>query len=643
MKVSHTQIYCPNLNCSAPLNNLGSFACKNCQTPLIYRYLWVAGALSEQPVVGSLVAGRYFVKTPQIWLDTQPALLPDFPTADLPDPILPYLHLYPHRLHVPEVYGTCPGIEGVDTSEVFLLENVPLDSGGLLFPTIARAWSQATAVRQVYWLWQLLQLWIPLAEQGVSTSLLIADNIRVEGWRVRLCQLFQDERVLPADEVAPEASSALPNLADLAHLWLEWMHAAKPSIVAPLQEICREMQADGATPQAIAPRLNQLLLQQAAQLPLRLQVTGASDSGPQYNHNEDACYPLDSAARPITDGIFPQLAIVCDGIGGHEGGEVASQLAVQSIKLQVQAFLAEVAKQAEPFSSQLVAEQLEAVVRVINNVIANQNDNQGREARQRMGTTLVMALQLPQPLQQPEGTVSPNSHELYLVNIGDSRAYWITERYCHCLTIDDDVAVREVRMGRLLYREALQRPDAGALIQALGTRDAEFLRPSIQRFVIEEDGILLLCSDGLSDYGRVEESWTEIMEGVLKGKSSLGTAAKAWIELANQKNGHDNASIVLLQCHVSTPLPPITLPLSERPETEWSESSRQLLQDMAQDEATIAENEAAAKPMRKVWLIVLSLVGLLLLGGGLGLALWSQINPAGFQQLRERERSSPKP
>lgn len=642
MKVSPTQIYCPNLNCSAPLNNLGSFACKNCQTPLIYRYLWVVGELSVPPTVGSLVAGRYFVKTPQVWLDTQPALLPDFPAAELPEPILPYLYLYPQRLHIPEVYGICPSNEGGNTSEVFLLENAPLDSAGLLFPAIARAWSQATAARQVYWLWQMLQLWIPLAEQGVSTSLLIADNIRVEGWRVRLCQLFQDDRVLPVDETTPEQSPALPNLADLAHLWLEWLPEAKPAIIASLQEICREMEAEGATAQAIAPRLNQLLLQQAAQLPLRLQAAGASDTGPQYNHNEDACYPLNDAASLADDGVFPQLAIVCDGIGGHEGGEVASQLAVQSIKLQVRAFLAEVARQPEPFSANLVADQLEAIVRVINNVIANQNDNQGREARQRMGTTLVMALQLPQPLQQPDGTVTSNSHELYLVNIGDSRAYWITDRYCHCLTIDDDVAVREVRMGRLLYREALQRPDAGALTQALGTRDAEFLRPAIQRFVIEEDGILLLCSDGLSDYGRVEEFWPDVMEGVLKGKVSLEAAARSWIEVANRKNGHDNASVVLLQCHISTPLPAIALPRPEQPTTDWSESSRQLVQDTARDETTSpVSGEAVARPRRrKIWWLVFGLAGLLLLGG-LGLALWSQTNPAGFQQFRER--SLPKP
>uniref|UniRef100_A0ACD5H226 PP2C family protein-serine/threonine phosphatase n=1 Tax=Desertifilum tharense IPPAS B-1220 TaxID=1781255 RepID=A0ACD5H226_9CYAN len=144
-----------------------------------------------------------------------------------------------------------------------------------------------------------------------------------------------------------------------------------------------------------------------------------------------------------------------------------------------------------------------STVRVVNNQIAAQNDTQGRELRQRMGTTLVMALQLPQRVGLQAGRVG-NSHELYIAHVGDSRAYWMTPNYCQLLTVDDDVSVREVRMGRSLYRECLRRPDAGALTQALGTRDAEFVRPTVRRFILEEDGILLLCSDGLSDRDRIE-------------------------------------------------------------------------------------------------------------------------------------------
>lgn len=643
MTVLQPQVYCPNLHCSAPLNDVGNVACANCQTPLIYRYVWAVGEAVLSAPVGSIMAGRYYVKAPQIWLDTQPALQPDFPTVEIPDDMQVYLHLAPHRLHLPEVYGVCASATeaGEEIRDVMLLENVPLDGKGNLFPAIAQAWASATAVRQVYWLWQLLELWIPLKEQGATASLLVADNIRVEGWRVRLCQLFWDEGILTAADPS-EVVPAL-GLADLAILWLGWVEQAQPAIADSLRNLCYEMRADQADLSEITTQLNQLLLEQASQLPLRLQVASASDTGPQHQHNEDTCYPPTVDGKLEADGIFPRLAAVCDGIGGHEGGEVASQMAVQSLKLQVQALLAEVAEQPEPLTPTVVTEQLEAIVRVINDLIANQNDTQGREARRRMGTTLVMGLQLPQRLPSPQGTSSDNSHELYLVNVGDSRAYWITPRYCHCLTLDDDVAVREVRMGRMIHREALQRPDAGALNQALGTRDSEFLHPAIQRFILEEDGVLLLCSDGLSDNGRVEASWAEIMTEVFRGKSSLETAAKAWIDLANQKNGHDNVSLVLLQCHTSSPAPELALPQMEQPGSDWTESARALLHDDesatgAPSAEPITSQRSLSKSLSKL-LWILLVTALVLVGGGY--AIWRQFDFGQNQPNREQVNPTP--
>jgi protein phosphatase len=650
------QIYCPNLTCTAPLNDFGSRLCDNCQTPLVYRYLWAVGQPVLQASVGSQIGGRYHIVAPQVWLDTQPSLLPEFPEADLPDEMLPYLYLYPQRLHVPEVHGICPKSEEFDTTGILLLENAPLNEQGLLHPAIAQVWEQATATRQLYWLWQLLQLWEPLIAQGVGTSLLIADNIRVEGWRVRLCQLFLDESVL-FDPEQEEQFVAL-SLADLAAVWLGWVDQAKPTIIEPLQELCALMRIESTTVQAIAAQLNHLLLEQAAQLPLRLQVVGHTDAGSRQEHNEDTCYPLTLQTKIDSDGIFPQLAVVCDGIGGHEGGEVASQMAVQSLNLQIQALLAEVSQSTDLFSPEVVVEQLEAIVRVINDLIASQNDAQGREARRRMGTTLVAALQLPQQISfnremttsalntdtmngtTTETTVSKNSHELYLINIGDSRAYWITPRYCHCLTVDDDVATREVRMGRLLYQEALQRPDAGALIQALGTRDSEFLRPSVQRFIVEEDGILLLCSDGLSDNGLIEEAWAMLTGDLFRGKRSLDDTVQAWIELANQKNGHDNVSVVLMQCHVSSPLPDISLPpapsLEQTTSSDWAASSRGLLPEAASPSTELQTDSATSKKHSLPWRrILLGVLGVVVLSG-IGLTIWAQINPRAFQEFQER-------
>jgi protein phosphatase len=587
--------------------------------------------------------------------------MPDIP-ANWSDEVLPYLYLYPYRLHLPEVYGFCVEVKELPPPEplspesfqegesqhketeeqqvkqvikAILLANVPLDAQGNLYPEIAHAWSQATAARQVYWLWQLLTLWTPLLEQGVASSLLAPNNIRVEGWRVRLCQLYRDQEVVSATENPEAEPIAAVELSDLANLWLGWVSTAKPAIAESLQTICQQMQEKNADLTLISNQLNQLLLEQVAQLPLYVQIFGITDVGPMRSHNEDTCYPLNLDGKPVADGLAPRLAIVCDGIGGHEGGEVASQTAVQALKPQIQALLTEIAEQPDLNTPELLTQQLEAIVRVVNNLIASQNDMQAREARRRMGTTLVMALQIPQKV-TTTATASTNSHELYLVHVGDSRAYWITQRYCHLLTVDDDVAAREVRMGRSLYREALNRPDSGSLTQAIGTRDAEFLSPRIQRFILEEDGILLLCSDGLSDNELVEQFWAGCTEPLFKGKASLEAVAKAWIDLANQKNGHDNTSIVLLLCRVSSPSPIVSLPdtsLSRRSmEPGWSATSRELEEDVDEEDVpTVSSNRRS-----RVLLTLVGWIAILLVGSGIGIAIWSQINPEGFQQLRQR-------
>ena len=139
-------------------------------TPLINRYLWVTGPAATSLPVGEQVRGRYQVIAPQIWQDMHPELAPEA-SEQLTGNILPYLRLYPHRLHVPEVYGVCQLRESLPESVVILLENVPIDPSGELYPSIEGMWTQASAVRQVYWLWQILELWTPLEEMGVASSL----------------------------------------------------------------------------------------------------------------------------------------------------------------------------------------------------------------------------------------------------------------------------------------------------------------------------------------------------------------------------------------------------------------------------------------------------------------------------------------
>ncbi|NET37510.1 MAG: serine/threonine-protein phosphatase [Cyanothece sp. SIO1E1] len=652
MSNSEPQLQCLNPDCQYLGNPPGQRACIQCQTPL-YHYLWAVGTGVERCSIGSTVNKRYHVVAPQIWLDTKPGAVSEF-SPDLLAQVKPYLHAYTHRLHVPEVYGVCSSPDS-DSEYVLLLENAPIDVVGSLYPSLEVIWPQASTVRQAYWLWQILQLWQPLAALNVASSLLRPDNLRVEGWRVRLCQLDADsairsDRVNATAQSAQNVSTATsspsdqkssPTLQDLADCWLTWLPATQPQLMRPLQDICQQMQVEDVSLESISAQLNQCLLEQTAQLPLQISIAGGTSTGPQRSQNEDACYPnsqeltgVDLTAHPL----LPHLAIVCDGIGGHEGGEVASQLVVRSLRLQLKALLAEVAEQTEPLSPKLVKEQLGAVIRVVNNLIAEQNDEQGRADRQRMGTTLMMALQLPQKIQTASGW--SNTHELYLASVGDSRAYWITPNYCQLLTVDDTIATREVLMGRSLYREALKRTDAAALTQALGTREAKFVEPHIQRFLIEEDGLLLLCSDGLSDGSRVEQSWANYVGLVVKGMISLEASVQSWVELANQKNGHDNVSVVLMYYHVSPDYPQLAQPgtmldISENAsEPEMTEASKALLygEIAAEEEGVAIAPERHQATRLKPRDAILRLLVLLLLLGSIGAFAWWRISQSNEKQ-----------
>ena len=592
-------LYCPNPTCSQPRNQLGQPVCSNCKTTLVYRYLWAVGSVAQSINSGQFVGNRYYVSSPQVWLDTKPGVSPALPDQ-ITDEILPYLYLYPQRRHIPEAYGVYALSGGKEATEILLLDHVPLNDKGELLPALVEAWPRAKAVRQVYWLWQILQLWLPLSEQGAAYSLLVKDNLRVEGGTIRLLQLH--------------LGRVQPTLRDLAEAWLPFIETAQERVRQPLQQIQQLMQSSEEAWEEITQQLNQLLLQQAANQPLQLATWGATDSGPMRSHNEDSCYPtaqdIEQAEFYPHDRLIPHLSIVCDGVGGHEGGEVASQLAVKSIQPLIHSYITEIIHQEEMIEPDLVISQLQEITRVANNVIEAENNEQDRASRQRMGTTLVMALQLPQKIKPNDNANPVNAHELYIVNVGDSRAYWITPQSCQCLTIDDDVSVREVRLGRCLQWDARQRRDAGALIQALGTRDAEYLRPAVQRLIIEEDGLLLLCSDGLSDQDWVEKSWRDIAPEVFKGEKSLEAAVQDWIQLANLKNGHDNTSVVLTYCGVSTQQLVLLKTESEdsldQPiESELTEASRALMEEES------AQPAVKSTLLQKRWVQIILAIGIL--------------------------------
>jgi serine/threonine protein phosphatase PrpC len=270
----------------------------------------------------------------------------------------------------------------------------------------------------------------------------------------------------------------------LGQLWLQWAPTARPEIARFLAALCHQMiQKQIRTPEQLMAQLDRGLTVCGRSQARLAQIATRTDQGPSRQRNEDACYPLSGTAFsvPLHPGeAHKTLTLVCDGIGGHEGGDVASNLTIATIQERIQALEIDVVLQ-QP--DNLMAE-LEQSVCIANDLICQRNDQERRTDRQRMGTTLVMAL--------------ARGHEIYITHIGDSRVYWITRTGCYQITVDDDVASREVRLGYALYRDAVQQPVAGSLVQALGMSSSATLHPTVQRLILDEAGVFLLCSEGLS-------------------------------------------------------------------------------------------------------------------------------------------------
>ncbi|MBE9210550.1 protein phosphatase 2C domain-containing protein [Nostoc sp. LEGE 06077] len=535
-------LYCPNELCQAA-NPLTHKFCQRCSTPLPKRYLWVVGDVLNVGSPGEILADRYLVLNKSVVLDTKPGLLPQGLETENVQTIRAYLRLIPYSLHIPQVYGVLSLKDGRSRKEILLLEKPPLltepttDEQLRLCPQLTTAWRTATSMRQLNWLWQLAHLWQPLVSEGVASSLIDTHLLRVEGSLVRLLELRSD-------------TITAPKLSHLGDFWQQLLPDTKPVIAEFVHEVSNYLiQGEITSPEVLISVLDRGLAELGELQSPKIKIITKTDTGPKRQRNEDACYPPSGTllSKP------PQataLAIVCDGIGGHEGGNVASNLAIETIQQQVQQLTKVPHNHIEP---SLLLADLEQVVAVANDKISQRNDSENRQGRKRMGTTLVMAL--------------PVSHEMYITHVGDSRAYWITRDGCYQVTLDDDVASREVRLGYAIYREAVQQSGSGSLVQALGMSSSAALHPTAQRFILDEDAVFLLTSDGLSDFDRVEEYWeTEILP-ILTEETDLVTVADKLLEIANTKNGHDNVTIALVHYQVKYIEPELTLKavIVERP------------------------------------------------------------------------------
>ena len=641
-------LFCVNPRCGNPKNVVGREACADCQEPLDYRYLWALGDVAAAIPVGSFLAGRYFVQAPSIWLDTQPHtdpwMLPNWPAI-----AQPYMQLHRHPFHVPRIYGACPMGGEASITDVVLLENAPIDPTGKVYPSLTEGWASARSLRRVVWFWQLLKLWPVLASVGAESTVLAAQNIRVQGGRVWLRTLVHDDEggvsVLPS-QAATAITPAWQKFGELWYAWLTGVAArtetdAAKRLVTQLQGIFEGIRQGQLTPATALERHEKLVRSQQVAYHLRCESAGITDAGSERVHNEDAAFPLSGQDIPVADGRL--IAMVGDGIGGHEKGEVASELAVRSLSIQAQALQTNVATDPDFADATVIGDGIRAIMRVANNLVLSQNAAQHREARQRMGTTLTLALSVTQSVEPPVSELPGQVQDIYFGHVGDCRAYWLTAHHCQLLTVDDDFAGQETLDGRGPYRDALGRSQGEALVQALGTKEGDRLKIHTQRFLIDENGLLLICSDGFSVDDWVERSWRRYVPSILCGDFSLEAGLRNWVAAAVRRNGSDNVTATLSSCQLVLDTSAVPDPwaatstegdaaLAQKTwESEFSEASKALLYSDGEQDRKRERKRKQSQRSRLQWATsstaAIIAAAALVMGLVVGLFLWRSPAP----------------
>ncbi|HLL20945.1 MAG TPA: protein phosphatase 2C domain-containing protein, partial [Kofleriaceae bacterium] len=235
-----------------------------------------------------------------------------------------------------------------------------------------------------------------------------------------------------------------------------------------------------------------------------------TDVGVVRDHNEDCAYM--EPAR----GFF----IVADGMGGHAAGEVASAMAVETVKKTLEAAQPEI----EAFRKSPSDAGRRGLVQLLQNAVLSAHQavyqrGQAEQDKAGMGTTLDVVL-----------VAGP---EAFVAHVGDSRTYLIRDGRSSQITTDHTVAEVLVIEGKLTIEEAQVSPLRTILVNAIGV--SADVGVEMAHVTLKRQDRILLCSDGLHDYFPVEEEIAQKLS-----EDSPGEALAEMVELAKTRGGHDN-------------------------------------------------------------------------------------------------------
>jgi len=246
----------------------------------------------------------------------------------------------------------------------------------------------------------------------------------------------------------------------------------------------------------------------------------AQSVGMQREHNEDALFMLTTTLTSDHNSLPIGLYIVADGMGGHQHGEIASGIAIRSVAGYLLSRLVIPLLSVKPVTPEVsLQEIMQAGVQEAHRVITSQAPGSG--------TTLTAVLIL--------------GEQITIAHVGDSRAYMIdSDGKIEAMTRDHSLVKRLVELGQISREEAANHPQRNVLYRALG--QGEPFDPDIKTLRLPENGILLICSDGL--WGVIPE---EEIARVVTNATTPELACQALVDAANAAGGPDNITAIMVK------------------------------------------------------------------------------------------------
>ncbi|AIE75335.1 MULTISPECIES: serine/threonine phosphatase [unclassified Synechocystis] len=503
-------------------------------------------------------------------------------SLNLPKEIIPYFRFPELVPKIPEVYDAwCDGDHSFllleDRSEWDLLVDILHDQGDSL-----------PGLEIVFWINQLFQLWHQLAPAGWARSLLLEQNLRVdEDQNIALAQIYSDCHTevsleefghllhgyfSPVPSAGEELLAILEKAAQGQYQNMDDLFTEIEDLVITVEEetedftvhevdfeqipeevfaaiessensLSRDEGNPGSNPITM-PDVNVFDSEEVDDIPtavlpmqlISLVDAGYTDRGSHRQHNEDffgIATSVETHRNNHGKTIRAQgIYVVCDGMGGHAAGEVASQMGVKSLLEYFQIVMA-----SKFPDKNTIAEGIS----LANQKIYEVNQSNSSSGSGRMGTTLVMML--------------VKDTTMAIAHVGDSRIYRVTRKNgLEQLTVDHEVGQQAILNG-LEPEVAYARPDAYQLTQALGPHSSSYVQPDVKISEIEEDCLILLCSDGISDNDFVEEHWQELLLPYVSSGQDVDRGLRKLMEAANEYNGHDNLTGLLVRLKVRPQIP----------------------------------------------------------------------------------------